>query len=72
MSMKNTEIPALPLAEVNPQERLAYAWAVAQSHAYRSTRVSDRLLDQCRRSTYQLSASDCWQLLAEVPALQVA
>jgi hypothetical protein len=72
MSMKNTEIPALPLAEVNPQERLAYAWAVAQSNAYRTPTVSEVLLEKCRRAAYQLSASDCWQLLAEVPALQVA
>jgi hypothetical protein len=67
--MKNTEVPALPLAEVAPQERLAYAWAVAQSHAYRSPFVSERLLDSCRRAAYQLSTPDCWMLLAEVPAL---
>lgn len=55
--------------DVTPQERLAYAWAVAQSKAYRSPSVSDRLLNRCREAAYQLSAPDCWQLLSEVPAL---
>ena len=59
------------ILDVSPQERLAYAWAVAQSQAYRSYTVSERLLDSCRRATYQLSSPDCWMLLAEVPALQV-
>jgi hypothetical protein len=57
--------------EVSPQERLAYAWAVAQSQAQRSYTVSERLLESCRRATCQLSTPDCWMLLAEVPALQV-
>ena len=70
--MKNTNPSSLALTEVTPQERLAYAWAVAQSHAYRSPSVSERLLECCRQATYQLSASDCWMLLAEVPALQGA
>jgi hypothetical protein len=70
--MKNTNPPSFALTEVTPQERLAYAWAVAQSVAWRSYGVSDNLLDSCRRATYQLSASDCWLLLAEVPVLQGA
>jgi hypothetical protein len=64
--MENTETFLL---EVTPQERLAYAWAVAQSHAYRSTLVSERLLARCREATAQLSTPDCWLLLSEVPAL---
>ena len=59
------------LLEVSPQERLAYAWAVAQSQVHRSPLVSERLLAEARRATYQLSTPDCWMLLAEVPALQV-
>ena len=70
--MKNTNPTRLALTEATPQERLAYAWAVAQSHAYRSSTVSERLLESCRRATYQLSAPDCWMLLSEVPALQGA
>ena len=70
--MKNNTAPTLSLTEVSPQERLAYAWAVAQSHAYRSSTVSEHLLESCRRATYQLSTPDCWMLLAEVPALQGA
>jgi len=67
--MEKTETLML---EVSPQERLAYAWAVAQSHAYRSSTVSERLLEQCRAATAQLSTPDCWMLLAEVPGLVVA
>jgi hypothetical protein len=58
--------------EVSPQEQLAYAWAVAQSHAYRSPSVHERLLARCREAAYQLSAPECWELLSEVPALQAA
>jgi len=70
--MKNTKTPCFALTEATPQERLAYAWAVAQSAAWRSYGVSENLLDSCRRATRQLSAPDCWLLLAEVPALQGA
>ena len=68
--MKNNKTPTLSLTEVSPQERLAYAWAVAQSHAYRSHSVSERLLERCREATHQLSTPDCWMLLSEVPQLQ--
>jgi hypothetical protein len=57
--------------ETNPQEQLAYAWAVAQSSLYRSSQVSERLLNRCREATYQLSVSDALTLLAEVPDLVV-
>lgn len=56
--------------ESTPQEQLAYAWAVAQSHAHRNPAVSERLLARCREAAYQLSTPDCWQLLGEVPTLQ--
>ena len=67
-SMENNT--TLSLTEASPQERLAYAWAVAQSHAYRSPSVSERLLERCRQATHQLSTPDCWLLLSEVPQLQ--
>ena len=57
------------LLEVTPQERLAYAWAVAQSDAYRTPSVGECLLARCREATAQLSASECWLLLSEVPSL---
>jgi hypothetical protein len=60
------------ILETTPQERLAYAWAVAQSHALRTPSVSERLLARCREAASQLSAPECWQLLAEVPALVAA
>lgn len=72
MNMKNTETPFRPLAEVRPQERLAYAWAVAQSAAYRAPTVSEALLARCREAAEQLADSDCWQLLSEVPTLGAA
>jgi hypothetical protein len=53
-----------------PQERLAYAWAVAISCQYRSPRVAESHLESARRATYQLSAPECWDLLAAVPTLQ--
>ena len=62
--MENNEL------NFSAQERLAYAWAVAQSHAYRSSSVNERLLARCREATAQLSSADCWGLLAEVPQLQ--
>ena len=58
------------LLEVSPQERLAYAWAVATSHHYRSPRVAERHLQRAREATAQLSAPECWELLSEVPHLQ--
>ena len=64
--MENTETFLL---EVTPQERLAYAWAVVQSHAYRNPSVSERLLARCQEATAQLSTPECWLLLSEVPAL---
>ena len=57
------------LLEASPQERLAYAWAVAESYHWRTPQVSERRIERYRESTAQLSASDCWQLLSEVPAL---
>ncbi len=57
--------------ESSPQEQLAYAWAVAQSKAYRSNYVSDRLLAKCRSAAYHLSTSDALQLLSEVPHLVI-
>ena len=57
------------LLEVTPQERLAYAWAVAHCHHKRLYTVSERVLNRCREATYQLSTPDCWLLLSEVPAL---
>ena len=57
------------LLEVTPQERLAYAWAVADCHHRRLYTVPERILNRCREATYQLSTPDCWQLLSEVPAL---
>jgi hypothetical protein len=64
--MKNTETLLL---DVTPQERLAYAWAVAESHHRRLSSVSERLLARCRRSTSQINTPDCWLLLSEVPVL---
>jgi hypothetical protein len=64
--MKNTETLLL---DVTPQERLAYAWAVAESHHRRFSSVSERLLARCRRSTSQINTPDCWLLLSEVPVL---
>jgi len=64
--MENTKKLVL---EVTPPERLAYAWAVAQSHAYRTPSVSEGLLARCREATAQLSAPECWLLLSEVPSL---
>ena len=58
------------ILEVSPQERLAYAWAVATSNFYRSPIVAERHLKRAREATYQLSAPECWELLSEVPALQ--
>ena len=57
------------LLEVSPQERLAYAWAVADSQHKRLSQVSEHLIERYRERTAQLSPSDCWQLLSEVPAL---
>ena len=67
--MKTNQLPALPLAEVSPQERLAYAWAVVQSNFENSPSVSERLLDRCRFAAYKLSDADAWDLLADVPSL---
>ena len=55
--------------DVTPQERLAYAWAVAECHHRRLPAVREYVLNRCREAAYQLSAPDCWQLLSEVPAL---
>ena len=69
--MKN-ETTFRPLAEVCPQERLAWAWAVAQSSHLNLPKVSEALLARCREAAFQLSAPECWELLSEVPALQGA
>lgn len=61
-----------PLPEVAPQERLAYAWAVAQAAAWRRQSVNEGLLDKCRKAAWQLSTPDAWILLAEIPSLQGA
>jgi len=55
--------------EIPPQERLAYAWAVADCHHRRLSAVHEHIVERYRKSAYQLSTSDCWQLLSEVPAL---
>ena len=70
--MKNVlTLPAgLPLPTV--QERLAYAWAVAQSELYRAPSVSERLLERCREAAGRLSVEEALELLEEVPSLQVA
>jgi hypothetical protein len=57
---------------LSPQERLAYAWAVAQSDFFRSPLVSDRLLQRCREATTLLSNAEAYDLLADVPSLSVA
>jgi uncharacterized protein YndB with AHSA1/START domain len=54
--------------ETTPQERLAYAWAIAESNHRRLPTVSERILTRCREAAYQLSSPDCWLLLSEVPA----
>ncbi len=69
-SMENNET-AVKFLESTPQEQLAYAWAVAQSSLYRSSQVSERLLNRCREAAYQLSVSDALMMLAEVPDLVV-
>ena len=55
----------------NPNEQLAYAWAVAQSSLHRSSQVSECLLKRCREAAHQLSVSDALMMLAEVPDLVV-
>jgi hypothetical protein len=69
--MENTTTTLRPLPNVAPQERLAYAWAVAQAAAWRAPSVNERLLDKCRKAAWQLSTSDAWMLLAEVPSLAI-
>jgi hypothetical protein len=59
------------LATAPVQERLAYAWAVAQCSMYRSPLVSDRVLNRCRDAAYQLTLPEALQLLSEVPHLAV-
>ena len=54
---------------VTPQERLAYAWAVAQSDFNRLPSVSDRLLQRCREAAALLSNVEAYDLLADVPSL---
>lgn len=56
--------------ELSPQERLAYAWAVAHCTHLRLSAVHERVVERYRKCTAQLSAPECWQLLSEVPALQ--
>ena len=58
------------ILEVSPQERLAYAWAVAHCAHRRLSGVHEHVVERCREATYQLSTPDCWLLLGEVPALQ--
>ncbi len=60
----------LPIVTV--QEKLAYAWAVAQSEFYRSPFVSDRVLQRCREAASQLSVEEAIELLQDVSALVVA
>jgi hypothetical protein len=55
------------LLEVSPQERLAYAWAVADSHHMRLTQVSERLIERYRERTAQLSTTECWDWLSAYP-----
>ena len=57
------------LLEATPQERLAYAWAVADCHHRRLSAVHEHIVERYRERTAQLSSPDCWQLLSEVPAL---
>ena len=68
--MKDNETPSLPLSEIAPQERLAYAWAICQSAFLRSPSVNDNILNRCREAAWQLSAADAWLFLAEVPSLE--
>lgn len=58
------------ILEVSPQERLAYAWAVADCTHMRLSAVHERIIERYRERTAQLSAPECWELLSEVPALQ--
>lgn len=58
------------ILEVSPQERLAYAWAVADCAHMRLSAVHERVVERYRERTAQLSAPECWELLSEVPALQ--
>ncbi len=55
--------------ETTPQERLAYAWAIAESNHRRLPHVTERVLTRCREAAYQLSSPDCWLLLSEVPTM---
>ena len=59
----------MPL-EVSPQERLAYAWAVADCAHMRLSAVHERIVERYRERTAQLSTPECWELLSEVPNLQ--
>ena len=60
------------ILEVSPQERLAWAWALRTTAAAGLSQVTERRLEEARRATHQLSAPECWELLAEVPALWAA
>jgi hypothetical protein len=62
----------MKINQVSTHERLAYSWAVASSAFYRSSQVSDRLLQRCREAAYRLSEVEALDLLADVPALVVA
>jgi hypothetical protein len=51
------------------QQRLAYAWAVADSQYFRLPSVNDRVLARCWESARQLTEQEALDLLADVPAL---
>ena len=55
--------------ESNPQEQLAYAWAMAHAAHVKVYHVSEKMLARCRDATYHLSTPEALELLSEVPQL---
>jgi hypothetical protein len=66
--MKETTVTVTPTV----QERLAYAWAVADSQFFRLPSVNDRVLARCWESARLLTEQEALELLADVPSLVVA
>lgn len=56
------------LLEVSPQERLAYAWAVADSHHRRLSAVHEHIVERYRERTAHLSTTECWDWLRDYPS----